>query len=204
MGELVQVLEDKRCYGAALDNPLRRTFVPPRRDLDLLGLAPGMVVADLGTGVGYLLPEVLRRIGPTGRVVAVDPDEENLELARRRVQNDPRVTFYAASAAGPLAVPSGTADRVLLSLVLCCLVDKTGALEEAWRLLRPGGLLLASYPRRRLVLRRGRASLRVTSDLWERLVHARPWEVLEDAPGRVVVRHRLRKPPEVPAVTPGA
>ena len=194
MSEPVQVLQDRRCFPSSLNNPLRRYFSPPSRDLDLLDLAPGQVVVDLGTGVGYLLPEILERIGPGGRVRAVDIDEENVAIARRRVRSDPRVSFQLGSAAGPVDLPSGSADRVLLSLVLCCLVDKTGALSEAWRLLKPGGVLLASYPRLPKLFRRRRASLRVTPDLWERLVQEHPWERLGDRKGRVVTRHLLRRP----------
>ena len=204
MSELVQVREDRRCIPSALNNPLRRYFSPPSRDLDLLDLAPGQTVVDLGTGVGYLLPEILQRIGPGGRVRAVDIDEENVAIARERVRSDPRVSFQVGSAAGPVDLPSGSADRVLLSLVLCCLVDKTGALSEAWRLLKPGGVLLASYPRTpKLFRRRRRTSLRVTPDLWEHLVRGHPWERLGDPKGRFVTRHLLRRPgPSAGAVGP--
>ncbi len=204
MSELVQVREDRRCIPSALNNPLRRYFSPPSRDLDLLDLAPGQTVVDLGTGVGYLLPEILQRIGQGGRVRAVDIDEENVAIARERVRSDPRVSFQVGSAAGPVDLPSGSADRVLLSLVLCCLVDKTGALSEAWRLLKPGGVLLASYPRTpKLFRRRRRTSLRVTPDLWEHLVRGHPWERLGDPKGRFVTRHLLRRPgPSAGAVGP--
>ncbi|MDE1821348.1 MAG: class I SAM-dependent methyltransferase [Euryarchaeota archaeon] len=194
MPELLTVEEDRMCQAWALDNPLRRTFVPARRDLKALGLRPGQTVVDLGTGVGFLLPEILRDLGVGGRVLAVDIDEENLEVARKRVASDPRVTFHVGSAAERTPFPDGSADRVLLSLVLCCLVDKSGALAEAWRLLRPGGLLLASYPRWGEGPRRSRRPLRVTPELWDRLVRERPWEELPRPRGRWVLRHLIRKP----------
>ena len=51
-----------------------------------------------------------------------------------------------------------------MSLVLCCLSDKAGALSEAWRTLRPGGRALATFPRvgRRFGFRR--RSLGVTRE----------------------------------------
>ncbi|HLY77716.1 MAG TPA: methyltransferase domain-containing protein, partial [Thermoplasmata archaeon] len=85
-------------------------------------------------------------------------------------------------------------DRVVLSLVLCCMVDKSGALNEAWRMLRPGGLALVTYPERRGRLNPRSASLRVSPELWGRLVAGHPWVVVSSSRKRFVRRHLLRKP----------
>jgi len=42
--------------------------------LDRAGFGPGMTVADLGCGPGYTTLDLARRVGPTGRVIAVDRD----------------------------------------------------------------------------------------------------------------------------------
>ena len=42
----------------------------------------GSSVLDLGCGTGYLTKVLSERIGPEGKVVAVDPDGERLKIAR--------------------------------------------------------------------------------------------------------------------------
>jgi ubiquinone/menaquinone biosynthesis C-methylase UbiE len=186
---------DRRCHPRALDNPLRRHFASAAKELDLLGLAPGQTVVDLGTGVGYFAPEILLRIGPRGRLYLVDPDADNLRKAAARVGPDARVLTLRNSAARVSLVPDGSVDRVLLSLVLCCMSDKEGAMDEAWRMLRPGGSVYVSYPRRRLLPARRRTALRVTPERWEAIFRAHAWREVPVRPSWIMVRHRLSRPP---------
>ncbi len=153
-----------------------------------------MRVVDLGAGVGYFAEETLRRVGPTGRLDLVDIDAENLAIARNRLGDDGRVTVHVGTAAAVPTLPDASADRVLLSLVLCCLVDKEGAMETAWRVLRPGGRVLVTYPRGAVPGRRGRVVLRVTAGRWRALRDRRPWILLPVRRGWAVHRFLLEKP----------
>ncbi len=56
----------------------------PRRLLEALSLRPGMTVADIGTGTGYMLPFLSRAVGPDGRVLAQDIFPDFLERARQK------------------------------------------------------------------------------------------------------------------------
>ena len=49
-----------------------------------MGLQRGMTVADVGTGVGYMLPFLSRRVGPAGRVIAEDIFDDFLAAAKQR------------------------------------------------------------------------------------------------------------------------
>ncbi|MCI4365843.1 MAG: methyltransferase domain-containing protein [Thermoplasmata archaeon] len=160
----------------------------------MLDLQAGQTVADLGTGVGYLVREILRRIGPQGRLYLADIDSENLEWARARLKGDPRVTIQVGPASRRPEIADSSVDRVVLSLVLCCLADKEGVMAEAWRILRAGGQVYVSYPRRRRSVSRRRSSLRVTPERWASLETARGWEVLPVRPSWIVTRHLLRRP----------
>lgn len=187
---------DRRCRAWSLDNPLRRRLAPASRELDLLGVEPGQTVADLGAGVGFFVEGLLRRVGPEGGLFAVEPDPESLAHARSRVRDDPRVRFLEGSAACVPQIPDRSVDRVVLSLVLCCMVDKDGALNEAWRILRPGGRVYASNPRVSFKLPRRRPSLRVTSERWAALVRAHLWQVIPVRSSWAVTRHLLARPLE--------
>jgi ubiquinone/menaquinone biosynthesis C-methylase UbiE len=197
MGErltVVPVPEDRMCQARALDNPLRRRFSPAAVELDPLDIHPGMTVADLGAGVGYFAPEALARVGEQGRLWLVDIDEENLAIARQRLGKSPNATFVVGSAAHADAILSGSVDRVLASLVLCCLVDKAGAMDEIWRVLRPGGLARVTYPRIGLSWYRRKRAMRVTPALWEELRARHPWRTVDSRRGWFVTRHLLEKP----------
>jgi ubiquinone/menaquinone biosynthesis C-methylase UbiE len=185
---------DRRCRGWTLDNRLRRWWAPARYEVDLLSIQPGAHVIDLGTGVGYLAESLLERAGPTGTLDLVDPDPTSLAVVQRRWGSDARVRIFQASAAQVSPIPDRSMDRVILSLVLCCMVDKTGALNEAWRILRPGGLALVSYPESSWRFGARRKSLRVSPELWSRLAAAHPWKVMVSQRRRLIRRHVLQKP----------
>jgi ubiquinone/menaquinone biosynthesis C-methylase UbiE len=50
----------------------------PETALDKIGLKPGMVVADVGAGVGYFTVRLAKRVGPEGKILAVDVQPEML------------------------------------------------------------------------------------------------------------------------------
>jgi ubiquinone/menaquinone biosynthesis C-methylase UbiE len=75
--------------GAAwLDRPERIEEEQPDRALDVLDLQPGSVVADVGAGSGYFTTRLAGRVGPTGRVYAVDIQPEMLRLLGLRLKAD--------------------------------------------------------------------------------------------------------------------
>jgi ubiquinone/menaquinone biosynthesis C-methylase UbiE len=69
-----------------LDRPEREKEEQPTKLLDTLKLKPGEVVADVGAGSGYLTFRMAERVGPTGKVLAVDIQPEMLALIRQRMK----------------------------------------------------------------------------------------------------------------------
>lgn len=176
-------------------NPLRRAAVKPASLLEVCGPADGETVADLGAGSGYFLEELRRRIGPHGRVYEVDIDARALDLARRLlVPAGAPVEFVHASAASVPEIPDGSVDFVLANGLLCCLVDKAGAVDEIWRVLRAGGRALVTF--RTLApgwTRRGRA-LRLTDEGFRALARRQPWVVTAGPRRRFDRIYRLDRP----------
>jgi ubiquinone/menaquinone biosynthesis C-methylase UbiE len=55
----------------------------PETALDKMGLKPGMMVADVGAGVGYFTVRLAKRVAPGGKVLAVDVQPEMLTKLRQ-------------------------------------------------------------------------------------------------------------------------
>ena len=71
-----------------LVRPGRDATQKPAELVQALGLTPGMTVADIGTGAGYMLPHLSRAVGPSGRVLAEDIFDEFLTRAKEKAQAD--------------------------------------------------------------------------------------------------------------------
>jgi ubiquinone/menaquinone biosynthesis C-methylase UbiE len=97
-------------------------------------------ILEIGCGTGSLTVPLAERF-PEAQVVGLDPDDGALARARAK---DPggRVDWREGSAT-ELAMPDGSFDCVIASLVLHHLrmSEKRTALAEARRVLRPGGRL---------------------------------------------------------------
>jgi SAM-dependent methyltransferase len=54
--------------------------------LDVLKIAKGAAVADIGAGSGFITERLARRVGPTGKVYANDVQPQMLEKLKRRLE----------------------------------------------------------------------------------------------------------------------
>lgn len=70
--------------GRGLASPSRDQTQRPRELVESMNLQPGMKVADVGTGVGYMLPYLSHAVGPTGTVYAEDIASDFLAKAKLR------------------------------------------------------------------------------------------------------------------------
>ena len=53
--------------------------------IDKLNIQKGSIILDFGCGTGSLAKVLSERVGPEGKVVAVDPDGERYEDCKRKV-----------------------------------------------------------------------------------------------------------------------
>lgn len=110
------------------------------RGLDLVEPLDGAAVVDVGCGTGVVLGPLLRRLGRTGRVLAIDFAPAMLDIARAR-HPDPRVSWLCADVV-EASVPEGAVDVLLCFDALPHFADPGRALASFARWLAPGGRLL--------------------------------------------------------------
>lgn len=136
--------------GYLLAHPLRRRIHPPD---EILGpfVSEGMTVLEPGPGMGFFTMELARRVGPTGRVVAVDVQSRMLaELDRRAGAAGVRDRLDLRQA-GPLGMGigdlEGAVDFVLAFAVVHEMPGAPQFFEEAATALKENGILLFVEPR---------------------------------------------------------
>lgn len=85
------------------------------RVMDILGIAPGKDVADIGAGSGWFTVRAARRVGTEGLVYAVDINPEAIRYIDERVQKEQlkNVQTILSSADDPM-LPANSLDAVLL------------------------------------------------------------------------------------------
>jgi ubiquinone/menaquinone biosynthesis C-methylase UbiE len=135
--------------GYVLASPLRRLLQDPARIL-APHVREGMTVLEPGPGMGFFTLELARRVGPGGRVVAVDVQEQMLAGLRRRAARaglaeriDARLVTGASLGVEDLA---GQVDLVVAFAMVHELPDQARFFEELRRALRPGGQVLLAEP----------------------------------------------------------
>lgn len=128
-----------------LENPERLIELPPAKLVELLRLTGAETVVDFGAGTGmYSIP--LAAALPLGRVLAVDEQPELLDRLRAKLAARPQMVNVepVLSESGSVPLDDAVADRMLVVNVLHHVDDDPDALREIWRLLAPGGLLVAA------------------------------------------------------------
>ncbi|MBM3999947.1 MAG: class I SAM-dependent methyltransferase [Planctomycetes bacterium] len=121
----------------------RRRLLQGRGDLVAALDAPsGAVWVDMGAGTGANLEFLGDRIGDLSRVYAVDLSPSLLAVLRKRAETRGWGNVVPVEAdATVFQPPDGPADIVTFSYSLSMIPDWFAALENARRMLKPGGLL---------------------------------------------------------------
>jgi SAM-dependent methyltransferase len=126
-----------------LERPDREKEEQPNKLLDAVKLKPGDVVADIGAGSGYLTFRIAERIGPKGKVLAVDIQPEMLEIIRQKMKARKlsNVEPIQGTETDP-KLPAGAVDLILMVDVYHEFAYPWEMTQAMIRSLKPGGRLV--------------------------------------------------------------
>ena len=130
-----------------LDRPERESEEAPDKAIELLGLRPGMTVADVGAGTGYMTFRMAQRIGPTGKAYAEDLQPQMLEKLRAKAQREKVANIETVlGTVNDPKLPAGQIDLVLLVDVYHEFSEPQAMLDRIRESLKPDGrLVLLEY-----------------------------------------------------------
>lgn len=138
-------------YGGTAPENYEKYFVPAiGRPLaeDLVArasLTAGERVVDLACGTGIVARLAADQVGPSGTITGVDMNPGMVAVARSTAPAGVPISWHEANAAS-LPLEDASHDAVLCQLGLQFFPDKLAALQEAYRVLAPGGRFVVNVP----------------------------------------------------------
>jgi arsenite methyltransferase len=140
--------DGRAAFGAALYGASAQATVPEALAASLgcgvptliADLVPGEVVLDLGSGAGADLLIAARAVAPGGRAIGLDMTPEMVEIAKTNaglagIDNVEVIEGYLED----IPLPDASVDVIISNCVINLAADKSLVLQEAARVLRPGG-----------------------------------------------------------------
>ncbi len=126
---------------ARLERPDRNRLMPIGTVLEALAVQPGAVVGDVGAGLGWLTFPLAQAVGPSGRVIAIDPSRDGISEIRGRAEREGLNQIEARLAsAEETGLADGALDRVVWHTMYHDVANRPQALKEMHRILKPNGL----------------------------------------------------------------
>lgn len=118
----------------------RDNWQKPDAVIQALELEEGNHVADLGSGTGYFTFYLADAVGESGRVYAVDVDEQLVKFIDKEAEKKgyANVQGVLAEYDDPL-IPEGGVDLIFTANTFHHLENRPGYFRNAARYLRPGG-----------------------------------------------------------------
>ncbi len=124
---------------SVFDSPGRDKRLQIDRVMDILGIAPGKTVADIGAGSGWFTVRAARRVGDAGVVYAVDINPKAIRYVDERAQKEKlrNVKTILSKPDDPL-LPAGAVDAVLLLKTYHEVAEPVTLMRNLRAALRPG------------------------------------------------------------------
>ena len=129
-----------------IDPPFRRRVHDPERVVGCYA-RPGMTVIDVGCGVGWFSIPMARMVGDHGKVIAVDLQQQMLDMLRRRAKKAGMADRIELHKCEQDRLGLATeADFALVFAMLHEVPDQRRLLGEVYNCLKRGGKLLLAEP----------------------------------------------------------
>jgi arsenite methyltransferase len=135
----ISLAMDSRELASLYDEVGVHQFEHGKQLLAALDIRPGEQVLDIGTGTGRLAIYAVGLVGPSGRVVGIDPLPTRIEIARSKARRNFEVRLGRAEDLSEFR--DASFDIVYLNSVFHWVDDKIRALREINRVLKPAGRL---------------------------------------------------------------
>lgn len=121
------------------------SFAHPRRNVEALGIEPGMRVADFGAGSGAYVLAIAELLKGRGTIYAVDIQKDLLrriknEATRRSLEVE--IVWGDLEEVGGSKIADGALDLVLISNLMFQVKKREQILKEAVRILRVNGRVI--------------------------------------------------------------
>ncbi|MBU3668801.1 MAG: class I SAM-dependent methyltransferase [Candidatus Taylorbacteria bacterium] len=118
-------------------------FSDPGKVIEQLYVAEGMTVADFGAGIGFYALQLARRVGPYGRVFAIDVDPDHLRKIKNEAvkegMNQLEVIQGDLESFKGSGLVSASVDRIVIANVLFQSENPKAVVKEAKRILKHSG-----------------------------------------------------------------
>lgn len=108
------------------------------------GLKSGQNILDVGTGTGVLIPYLIKSVGPTGSITAIDYAAKMVEICRNKYSHLKNVTIMLQDVE-ELDLPTECFDAVTYFGLFPHLENKEETLCHTSRVLKPRGKLIVFH-----------------------------------------------------------
>lgn len=131
--------QDPEKWAKRFEGPGRDRWQKPERVLALLGVKPGMKVADIGSGTGYFVVRLARAVGASGRAYGVDIEPGMVRHLARRARQEKLPQLSSV-----LGAPEDSRIPEAVDLVFLCntyhhIEQRTAYFRRVQSRLRDGG-----------------------------------------------------------------
>jgi len=134
---------------AFFDRPGRDRDDQPDELMRALELRPGSAIADIGAGTGYFTWRLAERVGQTGKVFAVDVQQNMLDITRLTVERHGLGNVeYLLAGDGDPKLPARSIDMAFIAYAFHEFARPAAMVAAIRRALKPGGrIFVLEYAR---------------------------------------------------------
>ncbi len=124
------------------EDPEREKNLQPERVMDVLKITEGKAVADIGAGSGWFSVRAAKRVGPTGKVYAVDINQKFIDHINQRAVNEgiKNITGVLGKTDDP-TLPAGAVDAVLILKTYHEFAEPVAIMKKVKNAMKKGGLV---------------------------------------------------------------